>query len=147
MARYCVAFDTMDQFSKVSGTESLSDLIELVSKSREFSDIQLRMNEKRPLNTFNRDKNRVTIRFPIEGKIKTSKMKVNCLIQTQLGSISIQEFGLTQDTAKIFRNGMRISKCMLGKSGTTNKQSLLNVLFSHFFTCMYLCPNQACQSF
>ncbi|XP_056276995.1 probable ATP-dependent DNA helicase HFM1 isoform X1 [Pseudoliparis swirei] len=112
MARYCVAFDTMDQFSKVSGTESLSDLIELVSKSREFSDIQLRMNEKRPLNTFNRDKNRVTIRFPIEGKIKTSKMKVNCLIQTQLGSISIQEFGLTQDTAKIFKNGMRISKCL-----------------------------------
>lgn len=36
------------------------------------------------------------------------------LIQAQLGSIPIQEFGLTQDTAKIFRNGMRISKCMLG---------------------------------
>ncbi|XP_068425051.1 probable ATP-dependent DNA helicase HFM1 [Clinocottus analis] len=112
MARYCVAFDTMDQFSKVAGTESLSDLIDLVSKSREFSDIQLRMNEKRPLNTFNRDKNRITIRFPLQGKIKTSQMKVNCLIQTQLGSISIQEFGLTQDTAKIFKNGMRISKCL-----------------------------------
>lgn len=45
------------------------------------------------------------------------------LIQAQLGSISLQEFGLTQDTAKIFRNGMRISKCMLGKSEITNKQS------------------------
>uniref|UniRef100_G3PSW6 Probable ATP-dependent DNA helicase HFM1 n=1 Tax=Gasterosteus aculeatus aculeatus TaxID=481459 RepID=G3PSW6_GASAC len=112
MARYCVAFDTMTQFSKASGTESLSDLVELVSKSREFSDIQLRMNEKRSLNTFNRDKNRITIRFPIQGKIKTSQMKVNCLIQAQLGSISIQEFGLTQDTAKIFRNGMRISRCL-----------------------------------
>ncbi|XP_029309816.1 probable ATP-dependent DNA helicase HFM1 [Cottoperca gobio] len=112
MARYCVAFDTMKQFSKVSGTENLSDLIELVSKSREFSDIQLRVNEKRPLNTLNRDKNRITIRFPIEGKIKTSEMKVNCLIQAQLGSISLQEFGLTQDTSKIFRNGMRISKCL-----------------------------------
>ncbi|KAM8849670.1 putative ATP-dependent DNA helicase HFM1 isoform 2-T5 [Spinachia spinachia] len=112
MARYCVAFDTMTQFSKATGTESLSDLIELVSKSREFSDIQLRMNEKRSLNTFNRDKNRITIRFPIQGKIKTSQMKVNCLIQAQLGSISIQEFGLTQDTAKIFRNGIRISKCL-----------------------------------
>ncbi|XP_051808795.1 probable ATP-dependent DNA helicase HFM1 isoform X4 [Acanthochromis polyacanthus] len=112
MARYCVAFDTMKQFSKVTGTENLSDLIELVSRSREFSDIQLRVNERRPLNTLNRDKNRVTIRFPIEGKIKTSEMKVNCLIQAQLGSISIQEFGLTQDTAKIFRNGMRISRCL-----------------------------------
>lgn len=36
--------------------------IELVSRSKEFSDIQLRMNEKRPLNTLNRDKNRITIR-------------------------------------------------------------------------------------
>ncbi|KAE8291121.1 putative ATP-dependent DNA helicase HFM1 [Larimichthys crocea] len=85
MARYCVAFDTMKQFSQVAGTENLSDLIELMSKSREFSDFQLRMNEKRPLNTLNRDKNRTTIRFPIEGKIKTSEMKVNCLIQAQLG--------------------------------------------------------------
>ncbi|XP_077394104.1 putative ATP-dependent DNA helicase HFM1 isoform X2 [Festucalex cinctus] len=112
MARYCVAFDTMLQFSKVSGAESLSDLIELVSKSQEFSDIQLRMSEKKPLNTLNRDKNRTTIRFPMEGKIKSNNMKVNCLIQAQLGSISIQEFGLTQDTAKIFRNGLRISKCL-----------------------------------
>lgn len=27
MARYCVAFDTMKQFSKVTGTENLSDLV------------------------------------------------------------------------------------------------------------------------
>ncbi|XP_034038430.1 probable ATP-dependent DNA helicase HFM1 [Thalassophryne amazonica] len=112
MARYCVAFDTMKQFSQVSGTENLSELIDLLSKSREFSDIQLRVNEKRTLNTLNRDKNRITIRYPIEGKIKTTEMKVNCLIQAQLGSISIQDFGLTQDTVKIFRNGMRISKCL-----------------------------------
>uniref|UniRef100_A0A3Q2ZXT9 Probable ATP-dependent DNA helicase HFM1 n=1 Tax=Kryptolebias marmoratus TaxID=37003 RepID=A0A3Q2ZXT9_KRYMA len=112
MARFCVAFDTMKQFSKVVGTETLSDLVELVSKSREFSDIQLRVNEKRTLNTLNRDKNRTTIRFPLEGKIKSSEMKVNCLIQAHLSSILIQDFGLTQDTAKIFRIGMRISKCL-----------------------------------
>ncbi|XP_034469557.1 probable ATP-dependent DNA helicase HFM1 isoform X1 [Hippoglossus hippoglossus] len=131
MARYCVAFDTMTQFCKVAGTENLSDLIELLSKSREFSDIQLRVNEKRPLNTLNRDKNRITIRFPIEGKIKTSEMKVNCLIQAQLGSISIQEFGLTQDTAKIFRNGMRISKCLtefLSQRSKAGFSALLNSL-------------------
>ncbi|XP_026231243.1 probable ATP-dependent DNA helicase HFM1 isoform X2 [Anabas testudineus] len=131
MARYCVAFDTMKQFSKVAGTENLSDLIELMSKSREFSDIQLRMNEKRPLNTLNRDKNRVTIRFPMEGKIKTSEMKVNCLIQAQLGSISIQEFGLVQDTAKIFRNGMRISKCLsefLSQQSKMGFSAVLNAL-------------------
>ncbi|XP_040000435.1 probable ATP-dependent DNA helicase HFM1 [Xiphias gladius] len=131
MARYCVAFDTMKQFCKVAGTENLSDLIELISKSREFSYIQLRMNEKRSLNTLNRDKNRITIRFPIEGKIKTSEMKVNCLIQAQLGSISVQEFGLTQDTARIFRNGMRISKCLsefLSQRSKIGFSALLNSL-------------------
>ncbi|XP_068605031.1 probable ATP-dependent DNA helicase HFM1 [Brachionichthys hirsutus] len=112
MARYCVAFDTMKQFSKVAGTENLSDLVELVSKSREFSHVQLRVNEKRSLNTLNKDKNRVTIRFPFEGKIKTAEMKVNCLLQAQLGCIPVQDFGLTQDTGRIFKNGMRISKCL-----------------------------------
>ncbi|XP_074544724.1 putative ATP-dependent DNA helicase HFM1 [Halichoeres trimaculatus] len=131
MARYCVAFDTMKQFSKVSGTENLPDLIDLVSKSKEFSDIQLRVNEKKPLNTLNRDKNRITIRFPLEGKIRSSEMKVNCLIQAQLSCISIPEFGLTQDTAKIFRNGMRISKCLSEFLSQTSKiefSALLNSL-------------------
>ncbi|XP_061796981.2 probable ATP-dependent DNA helicase HFM1 isoform X1 [Nerophis lumbriciformis] len=131
MARFYVAFDTMQQFRKVSGTENLSDLIDLVSKSREFSDIQLRVNEKRSLNMLNYDKNRVTIRFPMEGKIKSSDMKVNCLIQAQLGSIPLQEFSLTQDTAKIFRTGMRISKCLfefLSQHSKIGFNALLNSL-------------------
>ncbi|XP_035993787.1 probable ATP-dependent DNA helicase HFM1 [Fundulus heteroclitus] len=131
MARYCVAFETMQLFSKVTGTETLPDLVDLVSKSKEFRDIQLRVNEKRPLNTLNRDKNRTTIRFPLEGKIKTSEMKVNCLIQAQLGSISIQDFGLTQETSKIFRIGMRISKCLsefLSQQSETGFCAVLNSL-------------------
>ncbi|XP_049323067.1 probable ATP-dependent DNA helicase HFM1 isoform X2 [Astyanax mexicanus] len=112
MARYCVAFDTMKQFSKLTGTENLAELIEMMSKGKEFSDVQLRVNEKRTLNTLNIDKNRVTIRYPMEGKIKSKDMKVNCLIQAQLGNLPIQEFGLTQDTGKIFRSGVRISKCL-----------------------------------
>ncbi|XP_008431580.1 probable ATP-dependent DNA helicase HFM1 isoform X2 [Poecilia reticulata] len=112
MARYCVAFETMQLFSRVTGSETLPDLVDLMSKSKEFRDVQLRVNEKKTLNTLNRDKNRATIRFPLEGKIKNSEMKVNCLIQAQLNSISIQDFGLIQETAKIFRIGMRISKCL-----------------------------------
>ncbi|XP_030630596.1 probable ATP-dependent DNA helicase HFM1 [Chanos chanos] len=112
MARYYVAFDTMKQFSKVAGTETLPELIEMISKGKEFSDVQLRVNEKRTLNTLNRDKNRITIRYPMAGKIKTNEMKVNCLIQAQLGCIPVQEFGLTQDTGKIFRNGVRVSRCL-----------------------------------
>ncbi|XP_068069997.1 probable ATP-dependent DNA helicase HFM1 isoform X5 [Danio rerio] len=110
MARYCVAFDTVKQFSMVTGTETLPELIEMISKAKEFSDMQLRVNERKTLNTLNKDKNRTTIRFPIEGKIKSNDMKVNCLIQAQLGCIPIQEFGLIQDTGKIFRNAVRVSR-------------------------------------
>ncbi|KAG7321558.1 hypothetical protein KOW79_014416 [Hemibagrus wyckioides] len=113
MARYCVAFDTMKQFMRVTGTETLSELVDMISKVKEFSDVQLRVSEKRTLNILNKDKNRVTIRYPMEGKIRTNDMKVNCLIQAQLGCIPIQEFGLTQDTGKIFRSGIRLSKCLV----------------------------------
>ncbi|KAF5895322.1 putative ATP-dependent DNA helicase HFM1 isoform X1, partial [Clarias magur] len=77
MARYCVAFDTMKRFMKVTGTETLSELIDIISKVKEFSDVQLRVSEKRTLNMLNKDKNRVTIRYPMEGKIKSNDMKVN----------------------------------------------------------------------
>ncbi|XP_036409769.1 probable ATP-dependent DNA helicase HFM1 [Megalops cyprinoides] len=131
MARYCIAFDTMKMFSQVLGTETLPELLRLISRSKEFSDVQLRVSEKRTLNTLNKDKNRITIRYPMEGKIKNNEMKVNCLIQAQLGSIPIQEFSLTQDTGKIFRIGVRISKCLFEYLNQLPKKSfsvLLNSL-------------------
>ncbi|KAF4117158.1 hypothetical protein G5714_001711 [Onychostoma macrolepis] len=131
MARYCVAFDTVKQFSMVTGTEMLPELIEMISKGKEFSDVQLRVNEKKTLNMLNKDKNRTTIRFPMEGKIKSNDMKVNCLIQAQLGCIPIQEFGLIQDTGKIFRNGNRVSRYLtefLSHHSKSNFSARLNSL-------------------
>uniref|UniRef100_A0A8C6QTC7 HFM1, ATP-dependent DNA helicase homolog n=1 Tax=Nannospalax galili TaxID=1026970 RepID=A0A8C6QTC7_NANGA len=110
MAWYYITFETVKKFCKISGKETLSDLISMLSSCNEFLDVQLRVNEKRTLNTLNKDPNRITIRFPMEGRIKTREMKVNCLIQAQLGCIPIQDFALTQDTSKIFRNGSRIAR-------------------------------------
>uniref|UniRef100_A0ABM5G8Q2 DNA 3'-5' helicase n=1 Tax=Pogona vitticeps TaxID=103695 RepID=A0ABM5G8Q2_9SAUR len=110
MAWYYIAFDTMKKCFMINGTETLSELVTLISSCNEFSDIKLRTNEKRILNTLNKDKNKITIRYPMEGKIKTREMKVNCLIQAQLGCIPIQDFTLTQDIGKIFRNGIRVTK-------------------------------------
>ncbi|XP_069089313.1 probable ATP-dependent DNA helicase HFM1 [Pleurodeles waltl] len=112
MALYYIAFDTVKQFRSINGTELLPDLISMISTCKEFSDIQLRTSEKKILNTLNKDKNRITIRYPMEGKIKTREMKINCLIQAQLGCIPVQDFTLTQDSAKIFRNGVRVTKCL-----------------------------------
>nr|XP_060627567.1 probable ATP-dependent DNA helicase HFM1 [Anolis sagrei ordinatus] len=110
MAWYYIAFDTMKKCFMIKGTETLSDLITLISSCSEFSDIKLRTNEKKTLNALNKDKNRITIRYPMEGKIRTREMKVNCLIQSQLGCFPIQDFTLTQDIGKIFRSGTRLTK-------------------------------------
>uniref|UniRef100_UPI00398EC65E probable ATP-dependent DNA helicase HFM1 isoform X3 n=1 Tax=Pristiophorus japonicus TaxID=55135 RepID=UPI00398EC65E len=131
MARYCIAFDTMKLFYLVTGSETLTELVTLISNCKEFTDVQLRVNEKKILNTLNKDKNRITIRFPMEGKIKTNEMKVNCLIQAQLGCIPVQEFALTQDTAKIFKCGVRVTKCLselLMQQEKKNFSALLNAL-------------------
>ncbi|XP_066451097.1 probable ATP-dependent DNA helicase HFM1 [Eleutherodactylus coqui] len=110
MALYYIAFDTAKRFNTIQGKETLTDLVTLISTCKEFSDVQLRTSEKKMLNSLNKDKNRVTIRFPMEGKIKSTEMKVNCLIQAQLGCLLVQDFSLTQDMAKIFRHGTRVAK-------------------------------------
>ncbi|XP_044884213.1 probable ATP-dependent DNA helicase HFM1 isoform X1 [Mauremys mutica] len=130
MAWYYIAFDTVKQFSSINGKETLSELITMISGCVEFSDVKLRINEKKILNTLNKDKNRITIRFPMEGKIKTREMKVNCLIQAQLGCIPIQDFTLTQDIGKIFRHGLRVTKWLSDflASRKNNFPALLNSL-------------------
>ncbi|NWH78665.1 HFM1 helicase, partial [Piaya cayana] len=109
MAWYYIAFDTAKQFFTIKGTETLKELVTMISNCAEFLDVKLRTNEKKILNTLNKDKDKITIRFPMEGKIKTREMKINCLIQAQLGCIPVQDFTLTQDTGRIFRNGLRVT--------------------------------------
>ncbi|XP_072505160.1 probable ATP-dependent DNA helicase HFM1 isoform X2 [Notamacropus eugenii] len=110
MAWYYITFETVKKFGTLKGTETLSELVTMIASCKEFQDIQLRINEKKTLNTLNKDQNKTTIRFPMEGRIKTREMKVNCLIQAHLGCLPLQDFALTQDTAKIFRSGTRMTK-------------------------------------
>jgi ATP-dependent DNA helicase HFM1/MER3 len=113
MARYYIAFQSMKRFINLNGNESLSELVDELSKCEEFTDVHLRVNEKRILNQLNKDKHRLTIRFPMSGKIKSTDMKVNCLIQSALGCLSIQEFTLNQDMQKILRSASRLCRCLM----------------------------------
>ena len=45
------------------------------------------------------------------GRIKTNEMKVNCLVQATLGSLTISDFALQQDVAKIMRSATRVLRC------------------------------------
>ncbi|XP_055949652.1 probable ATP-dependent DNA helicase HFM1 [Argiope bruennichi] len=111
MARYYLAFETMKSFSTLTGNENLPELLALVSSSKEFEDIQLRVNEKKFLNDLNKSKT-TSIRFPLQGKIKTRAMKINCLTQATFGCLPISEPAFNQDIAKIFRSGIRVAQCL-----------------------------------
>ncbi|XP_070323278.1 probable ATP-dependent DNA helicase HFM1 [Odocoileus virginianus] len=137
MAWYYITFETVKKFCTISGKETLSDLVTMIASCKEFLDVQLRINEKKALNTLNKDPNRVTIRFPMEGRIKTREMKVNCLIQAQLGCIPVQDFALTQDTSKIFRNGSRITRWLSDFVATQEKFAVLlnSLILAKCFRC------------
>eukprot|EP00731_Ephydatia_muelleri_P023090 Em0015g673a len=95
MARYCVAFDSMKIFLGLKGTEGLAELVGAC------------------LVMANCDMCPGPHRFPMTNKIKSTDMKVNCLIQAALGCLAVQEFALSQDTQKILRAASRLSKCYM----------------------------------
>lgn len=75
-------FNSKMYVMQVKGTENLSELIALLSKSHEFMDIQLRINERSSLNMLNKNKVRDTIQYTLPGRIKTREMKINWLLFT-----------------------------------------------------------------
>lgn len=142
---------------------SLMDLIELVSSSKELDDIKLRVNEKSILNGLNNDgkqpktasgkaaiaDNSNIIRNTFAGKIKTSLMKNNVLIQAQFGSIPLIDFSLNQDVHRIFRVGTKFSKCLIdyliqGEPKSKSKKEQIT-LVKNFFTFISSCL--LCQCF
>lgn len=62
---------------QIGAKENLGQLLEMISSASEFSDIQLRVNERKSLNQLNKDKSKVTIRFPMQGRITSRQMKIN----------------------------------------------------------------------
>ncbi len=101
----------------------------IVSQSKELEDVQLRQNEKSVLNALNNDgkipktkagmdildlkRDKEVIRFINPGKVKTRDIKINVLIQAELGCIPIGDGNnsMRQENYRIFRVGDRISKC------------------------------------
>ena len=55
--------------------------LHIVCKSEEFKDVQLRNNEKKILNTLNKDKNRVTIRLVKQLYSNVKSLRVNYKFQ------------------------------------------------------------------
>jgi ATP-dependent DNA helicase HFM1/MER3 len=119
MARYYskikfnqVAFETMKILNEINKDSNMEDILILLSKSKEFNEINIRSGDKKCLNTINKDKN---IRFPLKNKLKDNNEKIFLLIQYKifkkrsfLGDITVDDWSLKQQSILIFQNLPRI---------------------------------------
>ena len=94
---------------QIKGNEGLEELIQIMATCPEFSEIQLRVNEKKSLSLLNNAKDRKSIRFPLPTRITTKELKVSCLIQALFGCLQVLETSLKQDMLQISWIGQRIS--------------------------------------
>ncbi|XP_049816941.1 probable ATP-dependent DNA helicase HFM1 [Aethina tumida] len=133
MAKYCVAFETMKLFTRVNGSEGLQQILALISRSNEFSELYLRTNDKKCLNMLNKNKNNTTIRFPLNGRIKTLDMKINCIIQAVFSNLNIWDQSILADSQKIMRNGERVINCFI-EYLTTRQKCFSALLHGHILS-------------
>ena len=106
MSRYYLAYSTMELLTSVAESVNMSELLEVICRSRELSDAVLRTTEKKTLNHLNRNKERNTVRFQLPGKIKNKEMKVNILLQASLGCMSISDVGLSMEAPRYVRQNV-----------------------------------------
>ncbi|CAH0585842.1 unnamed protein product [Chrysodeixis includens] len=113
MSIFYLDLETMKNIMKIEGSESLERLLAIICESHELADMHLRVDERRCLNTLNRNNAAPSIRFPMKGKISTRQMKLNCVIQAVLGCLSIPDPSLNQEAMKIMRIADRVCKCLV----------------------------------
>ncbi|KAG8511046.1 putative ATP-dependent DNA helicase HFM1, partial [Galemys pyrenaicus] len=126
MAWYYITFETVKKFCTISGKETLLDLVTMIASCKEFLDIQLRTNEKKTLNTLNKDPNRLTIRFPMDGRIKTREMKEKKFAVLLNSLILAKCF-----RCRLWENSLHVSK-QLEKIGITLSNAMVNAGLTSF---------------
>ncbi|XP_048327606.1 DExH-box ATP-dependent RNA helicase DExH17 isoform X9 [Ziziphus jujuba] len=119
MTKYYLKFDSMKLIMQTPVNCTLEDALRIICRAGEIAWIQLRRNEKKPLNDINNDKDG-RLRFHIlsdngkrKKRIQTREEKIFVLVNDCLtGDPSVRDLSLTQDMNSICSNGCRIAKCM-----------------------------------
>lgn len=114
MARHYICLDTMVKLIRLTGSESLFDLIMLVSSTYEVaSDVQIRNEDKHTLFILNNPKEaRNALRFSLGDKIDSREKKAAALIQATFGNISIGDISIYQESLRVVRNASRVVNCL-----------------------------------
>ncbi|CAH8504222.1 unnamed protein product [Heterobilharzia americana] len=107
-------FDTLMRMYQLSGEETVEELLYFIAECPEMKDIRLRHCEKSLLNTISRAKGRSSLRFPINSRIKSTPLKVVCLLQAKLGQVTVNDYALKQESEKIIQSASRILNGLTG---------------------------------
>ncbi|CAG8457778.1 10751_t:CDS:10 [Ambispora leptoticha] len=114
MAKYYVKYKTMEEIAKLPSMASLCDILEMLSKAAEFSELRCHQGEKQVLNNLNKHPQ---IRFPLKGKVTRVDHKVYVMIQCTLGHIAFSDpkmgFQMNIDANIIFQHCPRIMNCIV----------------------------------
>ncbi|KAI7853861.1 P-loop containing nucleoside triphosphate hydrolase protein [Circinella umbellata] len=114
MDRYCIKLETMITILKTETCSSIKDVLNLVSRAKEFEAMRFTVGEKPFLNAL---QNNVNIRFPISCKVATIADKIFLVIQCVLGDISLHTSTMGASLAlasfQILLYASRIAKCII----------------------------------
>ncbi|CCK71807.1 DNA helicase KNAG_0I00150 [Huiozyma naganishii CBS 8797] len=140
MVRHYVLFDTIKRFIGAKKGRSLQDVLDILVRSEEFSEMRLRYNEKKLYKEINLSP---LIRYPYLTEKKQSQIidqtfqKTSLLIQYELGGLEypLHDWArklhsvLVQDKLRVFRHSYRLLKCMVDtfieqKDGLSLKNAL-----------------------
>ncbi|CEO98245.1 hypothetical protein PBRA_006359 [Plasmodiophora brassicae] len=109
MARYYLQLETAKALTSIRGDIDLGGMLRAICTSAEFSDLRIRLGEKKVLNAANKPE---TIRYPFKDKVKTLEDKIFVIIQVGLQkgptTSPFESFQLDKDTASAIDIGCRI---------------------------------------
>ncbi|KAG9317584.1 Sec63-domain-containing protein [Chiua virens] len=112
-AKYYIRHQSIEVYQELLRAQMTEgDILNMLSKSTEFDQIQLRESETKELKNLSNfipcDINRTK-----EGEVVTSQEKVNILLQSHISRLPVEDFALVSDTAYVAQNGGRIVRALL----------------------------------
>ena len=122
MSKNYVKFDTMKQIYLnlekeknycITGEQIEENIIEILSKSKEFLKYSSKMEERKILNQLNKDVLN-GIKYKLKGSIDTNIKKSYILIQSEISGIILENWELRRQQNEISQISQRILKCIRG---------------------------------
>ncbi|VDM19965.1 unnamed protein product [Hydatigera taeniaeformis] len=103
MCEHFLSASTVESIFRLTGSETLIDLIHYVAGCAELHEISIRNQEKSQLNLINKATGIQRLRYPTKGRITTPQLKVVTLLQAELNDFVVLEPGLQQESNKALK--------------------------------------------